>query len=76
MRALVLALAIGFAGIAPAMSSTNTFPAPQAKSSEQLAFPFISVCTGDSFVNYGGVGGGGGYMRMTVRYPSIFGCPV
>jgi len=76
MRALVLALAIGLAGVAPATSGTKISSVPQVNNGDQLAFPFISVCAGDAYVNYGGVGGGGGHMRMTVHYPSIFGCPV
>lgn len=76
MRAMVLAMAIGLAGIAPAMSSTNTASGPQLKSGQQHAFPFLFVCPGNVYVNLGGVGGGGGHIRFPVEVPSIIPCAV
>lgn len=76
MRAIVLAMAIGLAGIAPALSSTNTVTGPQVKSGQQQAFPYLYVCPGSVYVNLGGVGGGGGHIRISVEFPSIIPCAV
>ncbi len=62
----------------PAMTKAVDLPSQDSVTPkvEKLAFPFISVCSGDVYITLGGVGGGGGFIRTVVHYPSIFGCAV
>jgi hypothetical protein len=85
MRSAILGVIVAFGFVASASAAPSQaigeHGAKSALPKTEMAFPFISVCTGTYLDNWnlGGVGGGGGgYIsrRVTVTYPSMFGCPV